>query len=696
MSDFIHFCHALSENAKQANIRYLVVIEGDAGWTNKLVGAFLQRYQHPLWAGETSPEHIPSVRLKKAKQFLGRECDCLIFNAEHAFDAEALGALSGTVTGGGVLLLLAPSTWFRQTDEQSPFIRRLTGLLSLPDVIQLRQGLPLPPLPVVSSSQGDYSDDEFGCLTREQFGAVAAIRRVVTGHRKRPLVLTADRGRGKSASLGIAAASLMSERTMRIGVTAPAYANTETLFAHAARRLGINNAPLGRLVLGDSELVFLAPDALLSDKPALDFLIVDEAAAIPAPMLNKLLRYYNRIAFASTVHGYEGTGRGFAIKFCQQLDVVTPQWRQLKINQPIRWADNDPLEQWVFNTLLLDAEYAALDTDSDVVNSDDIRYRYIPTDSLLGDETYLSQLFGLLVNAHYQTSPADLVQLLDDDAIHLVVAETKNHVVGCCLLSIEGGFTPELARQVMLGQRRPKGHLLAQSVAAHIGIDSAAIQSCARVLRIAVHPDRQQQGIGQLLLQHCRRWAVAEKLDYLGTSFGMASELVEFWRKAGYTPVRLGVSKDAASGSHSLLMIQPISPESETWVRQAQSLFAANLNAQRVEQYRDLDTLLFSQLYFFALDGVAQLPHYNTHLGDLQVRIYANGGLGYDLVVASLEMWLSDYLSGKQQALDTNDYMAVAKILQRQPWSTIVSDYGFTSRKMAEKSLREYVSLRAQ
>ncbi|OLQ73204.1 P-loop ATPase [Photobacterium proteolyticum] len=696
MSDLIHFCHALSENAKQANIRYLVVVEGDAGWTNELVDAFLQRYQYPLWAGETSSEHIPSVRLKKAKQFLGRECDCLIFNAEHAFDAEALGALSGTITGGGVLLLLAPSTWFRQTDEQSPFIRRLIGLLSLPDVIQLRQGLPLPPLPVVPSSQGDYSDAEFGCLTPEQYEAVAAIRRVVTGHRKRPLVLTADRGRGKSASLGIAAASLMSERRMRIGVTAPAYANTETLFAHAARRLGSNNDPQGRLAFGDSELVFLAPDVLLSDKPALDFLIVDEAAAIPAPMLNKLLRHYNRIAFASTVHGYEGTGRGFAIKFCQQLDALTPQWRQLKINQPIRWSGDDPLELWVFKTLLLDAEYAALEMDLGFEASDDIRYRYIPTDSLVGDESYLSQLFGLLVNAHYQTSPADLVQLLDDDAIHLVVAETKNHVVGCCLLSIEGSFAPELARQVMLGQRRPKGHLLAQSVAAHIGIELGAIQCCARVLRIAVHPDKQQQGIGQLLLQYCRRWAEVEKVDYLGTSFGTASELVDFWRKAGYTPVRLGVSKDAASGSHSLLMIQPISPESESWLRQAQSLFAANLNAQRVEQYRELDTVLFSQLFFSALDGVTQLSHSNTHLAEQQVRIYVGGGLGYDLVVASLEVWLSNYLSGKQQALDTNDYMAVAKILQRQPWSTIVSDYGFTSRKMAEKSLREYVSLRAQ
>ncbi len=99
-------------------------------------------------------------------------------------------------------------------------------------------------------------------------------------------------------------------------------------------------------------------------------------------MLNQLLRQYNRIAFASTVHGYEGTGRGFAIKFRQQLDAVSPQWRQLRISQPIRWAENDPLERWVFKVLLLDAEYASLK----LANSEAIQYRCVPTDSLLDDE----------------------------------------------------------------------------------------------------------------------------------------------------------------------------------------------------------------------------------------------------------------------------------------------------------------------
>lgn len=690
MSELIGFSAALIHTAKLANIRYLIAVEGDFQWGSEVAQLFASQYADPLWAGDAAPGNLPSVTLKKAKKFLGQECDCLIYNAHQTFDAEALGALSGTVIGSGVLLMLVPPPWFRQTQEQLPFIRRLTRLLSQPEVIHVRQGHSLPEQPPSSLAEEAYFDVEFGCLTSDQYEAVLAIRRVVTGHRKRPLVMTADRGRGKSSAMGIAAASLMADRSIRIGVTAPAFANADTLFSHAARRLGLGYQQQKALNIADSELQFFAPDALLANKEPLDFLIVDEAAAIPAPILSQLLKQYNRIAFASTVHGYEGTGRGFAIKFRQQLDAITPQWRQLRLTQPIRWADNDPLEQWIFKTLLLDAEYAVLEPASEGIET--VHYRQIESDTLIDDEERLSQLFGLLVNAHYQTSPSDVVQLLDDESVKLVVAESGSTIIGCCLLSLEGGFSPELAQQIMLGQRRPKGHLLAQSVAAHIGFEAGAVQLCARVMRIAVHPDRQQQGIGLSLLQYCREWAETQKFDYLGTSFALVPELFDFWRKADYSPVRLGISKDAASGAHSLLAVLPISPAANSWYQQATDLFAANFQAQRVEQFCDLDTQLFIKLYRCALLSHRQyIPTYNP-IAEHQLKIYVRGGLGYDLVVASLESWLIRLLFTRGTEVDAAAQMAVAKVLQRQGWTKIVADYGFASRKIAAKALRDYVA----
>jgi len=689
MSELIGFSTALINRAKQANVRYLIAVEGDLSWGKEVVQTFSSHYSAPLWAGDFAPEPIPSVSLKKAKKLLGQECDCLIYNAHQAFDAQALGALSGTVIGGGVLLMLVPPQWFSHTDTQLPFIRRLARLLSQSEIIRLRQNQPLPVLPTPCLVGQEYLDDVHGCLTAEQYEAVMAIRRVVTGHRKRPLVLTADRGRGKSTALGIAAASLMKERNIRIGVTAPAFANVDTLFSHVARRLNINYDQQKMMCFAEGQLQFFSPDALLADNVQLDFLIVDEAAAIPAPMLAGLLGQYNRVAFASTVHGYEGTGRGFAIKFRQLLDVVTPQWRQLRLTQPIRWAENDPLEKWTFKALLLDAEYASLDQVTEPKAS--IHYRVLPTECLIDDEARLSQLFGLLVNAHYQTSPADIVQLLDDDSIHLVVAESDDLIVGCCLLSLEGGFAPELAQQILLGKRRPKGHLLAQSITAHIGFEQGVIQRCARIMRIAVHPERQQQGIGLALLESCREWAQAHKLDYLGTSFGLVSELFDFWNKAGYTPVRLGVTKDAASGAHSLLAVLPLSTEANTWYDQAVRVFATNFQAQRYEQFSDLDSELFFKLYLFslAIDTFPDPPM--TALVEHQLRIFAQGGLGYDLVVSSLDTGLVRFLVSSDQTLSQELKFAIAKILQRQGWSKVIRDYDLASRKMAEKALREFV-----
>ncbi|UXI03326.1 tRNA(Met) cytidine acetyltransferase TmcA [Photobacterium sp. TY1-4] len=685
MLDLIDYQSALIERAKQANIRYLVTVQGEWAWCEQQARHLAQPFPRVLWAGDHAPENMQGLAQKKARQWLGQECDCLIFNGYDSISADALGALSGTVAGGGLLLLLLPPDG--ETASAPPSRQRLFNLIDAPGVIGLKQGHPLPLLPGNVLPAPIYQDPEFGCLTAEQTDAVHAIRRVVLGHRKRPLVLTADRGRGKSAALGIAAASLMRERSLRIVVTAPSFACAETLFRHAAAGLGQAESSQKQLSFLHSTIEFIAPDALLDDGAAVDFLIVDEAAAIPAPLLQAFLNRFRRIAFASTVHGYEGTGRGFAIKFRQQLDRIAPQWRAMKLSTPIRWAAGDPLESWMFKALLLDAEYPQFT----LPLKSPVQYRTVSAAELLNHESYLSALFGLLVNAHYQTSPSDLTQILDDPDVQVIVAEAAQQLVGCVLLASEGGFSATLAQQVMLGQRRPRGHLLAQSVAAHLGLDVGAQQRCARIMRIAVHPDCQQQGIGSGLLAYCRAWGQTQSLDYLGTSFGLVPELLSFWQQAGYRPVRLGISKDAASGAHSMLMVLPLSTEAQTWCESASDIFADNFNAQRVEQFRSLNTTLFCQLYQNLLvSQPTRLPGL-TAVHRHQLQIYAEGGLGYDLIVAALERWLVAQLA-QATVIEPVLQMAVAKILQRQSWEQVVKEFGYAGKQQADAALRQLVA----
>jgi tRNA(Met) cytidine acetyltransferase len=71
-----------------------------------------------------------------------------------------------------------------------------------------------------------------------------------------------------------------------------------------------------------------------------DWLIVDEAAAIPARCWKSWCAF--PVLLTTTVQGYEGTGRGFLLKFCARFAgcSATPY-------PPIRWAAGCPLERIV-------------------------------------------------------------------------------------------------------------------------------------------------------------------------------------------------------------------------------------------------------------------------------------------------------------------------------------------------------------
>ena len=71
-----------------------------------------------------------------------------------------------------------------------------------------------------------------------------------------------------------------------------------------------------------------------------------------------------------------------------------------------------------------------------------------------------------------------------------------DYVAATALVGIEGGFDRELAQQIYDGRRRPRGHLLPQTLSAHAGLGEAPRLRCARVIRIAVHPAVQKRGLG--------------------------------------------------------------------------------------------------------------------------------------------------------------------------------------------------------
>lgn len=699
----------LLQAASAANVRGVMVLSGHAEWCQQLATQLLQgrEIESLCWLGEPGIEGVEPLAWSKARTRLGREVAWLVIDAHAGFDAEGFGALCGTVRAGGLLLLLTPplSTWqhhpdrqharmacypFAATDVSGHFLARFArSLEAAPGVALLREGEPLPPLPPIPAVQRCAETDSI-YANDEQRQAIEAIHQVVQGHSRRPLVLSADRGRGKSAALGIAAAQLLHGGLEQIVVTGPRIAATDALFSHAAELLpGCETRP-GRLLWQGKRIEFVAPDALLHAPREAQLLLVDEAAAIPAPLLGRLLEKYPRLVFATTIHGYEGTGRGFALRFQQLLDRLTPQWHALHLEAPVRWAEGDPLEQLSFDALLLDAEPEEAEQVQDA-SLESCRFEQLEPQRLAENEADLRQLFGLLVLAHYRTSPNDLRQLLDAPGGSIYVLRHAGDIVAVALLAHEGGLEPELAQQVMLGRRRVRGHLLPQSLANHGGLVEAARLRTARVMRIAVHPALQRRGLGGFLLQKLRHAVQAQGCDLLGASFGADEELLHFWFRHGLLPVRLGLGREASSGSHAVMVLQPLSAAGERLFTDARQRFAENLPDLLAEPLAGLESEIVDALLTVTpTQSSSELGEYDW--SDLDS--FAFGLRGYENCMTAIrKLVLRAWGDGSAAELESSQRRLLEeKVLQRQPWPQLYRHHGFTGHKEALQALRDAVA----
>lgn len=549
--------------------RRLVLIEGEAAATRVRARSLLDQFPSPsgLWVGASEGEYsgIETASAKTYQRWLGRELDLLVWDGHLGNPPDAFAALAGTLRAGGLLIWLVPSLaqWPTYPDPDyprtgldgathHPFAARQAGLLKAsPDIIRIDADQPeWPALPTLPATDTPFQV----AATAEQAALIERLVKFALGRRRRPLVITADRGRGKSAALGVAAAQSLQSGRQSVVVTAPGPENVDTLFRHARATLGPELAEdHGHELIAHNggRLSYLPITDLLNARPEAEVVLVDEAAALPPQRLREVLLGWPRVAFASTVHGYEGSGRGFDLRFRNVLDTETPQWRAERLEQPIRWCQHDPLEAIVGRLFLLNAEAPVPGRDR--ITPNDVMIE--PWNPAQASDAELEAAFGLLVNAHYRTRPADLRQWLDDPSARTWRATCNGVTVGILWCAMEGGLPEPLALDITEGRRRVRGHLLAQSLANHGGFPEAASQRLLRVVRIAVAEPARRLGIGRQLVAAARAWADSNGLDSLGTSFGGEAGLLRFWQNCGLNVVRLGLNREASTGEYPVQML---------------------------------------------------------------------------------------------------------------------------------------------
>ena len=527
--------HTLTAQMKREGIRRLLVLSGEEGWCfdhvlklrDALPGDWLWISPQPDAENHCSPSALQTL--------LGREFRHAVFDARHGFDAAAFAALSGTLKAGSWLVLLLPvwEEWENQPDADSlrwsdcpdpiatpHFVQHLKRVLTADnDAILWRQNQPFSLAHFTPRTDWHPAT---GAPQPEQQQLLQQLLTMPPG----VAAVTAARGRGKSALAG----QLISRIAGSAIVTAPAKAATDVLAQFAGEKFR-----------------FIAPDALLASDEQADWLVVDEAAAIPAPLLHQLVSRFPRTLLTTTVQGYEGTGRGFLLKFCARF----PHLHRFELQQPIRWAQGCPLEKMVSEALVFDDENFTHTPQGNIVISafEQTLWRSDP-------ETPL-KVYQLLSGAHYRTSPLDLRRMMDAPGQHFLQAAGENEIAGALWLVDEGGLSQQLSQAVWAGFRRPRGNLVAQSLAAHGSNPLAATLRGRRVSRIAVHPARQREGTGRQLIAGALQYT--HDLDYLSVSFGYTRELWRFWHRCGFVLVRMGNHREASSGCYTAMALLPMS-----------------------------------------------------------------------------------------------------------------------------------------
>ena len=381
------------------------------------------------------------------------------------------------------------------------------------------------------------------------------------------VTLTAARGRGKSAALGVAIAAAVAHGYSNIFITSPSPENLKTLFEFIFKGFDAlkymdhtdysiiqsTNPDFNKAIVRVNihrqhrqTIQYIRPqDAHVLGQAEL--LVIDEAAAIPLPLVRKLMGPY-LVFMASTINGYEGTGRSLSLKLIKQLreqsrgttkangsegaevaDRATGKaakhsdesfsggrsLREITLSEPIRYAKGDGVEKWLNTLLCLDATLprSRINTLQGCPDPSQCQLLRVNRDTLFSfhpvSEQFLQQMIALYVASHYKNSPDDLQLMSDAPAHQLFVLvppvdkDTSKLPEPLCVIQValEGKISRASVLNELHRGKRAAGDLIPWIVSQQFQEEGFAGFSGARIVRIATNPDYIQMGYGSKALE---------------------------------------------------------------------------------------------------------------------------------------------------------------------------------------------------
>lgn len=555
---------------------------------------------------------------------LGTTNEILVLDFSESLWPNRIGMIVETLRGGGMAFFLFPhrDTWlhsplkhqaylssppYTTADVSSTFEQFFLEHLWHPGVMQIHldegwftfQHAPPSSYPHESVHQPDEPSLEHPhgrirqlARTQDQAHALDALIQF-SGETHQPtppyFLLLADRGRGKSYGLGLFLGILAAIRPLNVGLIVPHGEGRNAILAglrRACRALRLVVQETSDLIeVGNLRIRFYSPADLF---PAgLDLIVVDEAARIPIPQLMHLANLAPKAIFTTTVHGYEGTGRGFLLRFQKHLE-SKGVW-VVSMNEPIRYALGDPVESWLYQTLLLDAEPEPLqdpDPHAFPLQRLDRRSLFLSREK----ERCLRNFVGIYVHAHYRNEPNDLLILAN--APHMEAWGLGERSEAAALeVAYEGSLSQDQIEKLLSDyevHQQLQGHVLPALMIRYHGEVILPRYPGTRVVRIAVHPDHFGKGLGSSLIERYLRH-IQMTLAWVGTSFGLTPDLIRFWRRMKFVPFHVAPGRNPHSGEYSSAWLYPLRQDVALRVKHMGKKLRERLVDLLDRTYRDMD-----------------------------------------------------------------------------------------------------------
>ncbi len=679
------------------------------------------------------------VHYKDSPEVLGQTYGSLLIDFTQGFHPNDLGIIVETIKEGGIIIAISPpveawenlkSRWhedlisepYTVEDITARFFRRFMRRTLLSEGIIVFDADRRKVVKEYEFTAKEVSREEISiperieikrklyklCATQDQIRVLQVFERFFVRERERKaVVITADRGRGKTAVLGIVTPYIISrmqrilKRPVRVMVVAPSPQAVQTYFKFLLKALvrqGMTDYFVkesnGMITVVNSKYArveYVVPRRAMMEKDWADVVIVDEAAGIDVPVLLKITEGMRYMIFSTTTHGYEGTGRGFSIRFLKRLERdETVEIVRVHMEEPIRYGKGDPIERWLYDVLLLDAQPAELDDgDVEAIKNGELEFRELDKDELMSDEKLLREFFGIYVLAHYRNRPSDLA-ILSDMPNHLPFVVTVNGKPVCSLhIAVEGRLDDETIEKIREGYK-PKGQIIPDLMLKHYWSFEFPKMVGARVVRIATHPAVMDMGIGSYALFKILEWAYKQNLDWVGSGFGVSPELLRFWAKNGFIPVHITPQRNEVSGEHTVIVLKALKHDVEYYIDEINSEFVRRLIEYLADELRDLETET-AILLLKSLRRDIEMPR--PEFGKVEKRRMSKYFQGMSLYeyVSDIVRPLVRYCysrTDKPELEEKEELALVAKCLQLRYWKEIPGE-GFKKYRVLLNAVKK-------